>query len=132
MIFKKSNCFCYRLIVDYKSLRLKRKYVQRLSVFTFLNEFVFKVPIWSFTEFLYRDGKKNLRTIWKGHRYLRNSTIRRYLCTTSLKKRIIQLSKNFDKIVYNINLIYLTKSSQRYQTTRSLTPLIVIHLEMLY
>lgn len=60
-------------------------------------------PIWVFArnikrKYLYSTHNKNQRIIKNGNRYLRNSTVPRYLCTTSLSKKELTKRKKSLKI----------------------------------
>lgn len=64
--------------------------------------------IWSFAsktniDNLSRLHNKNLRIIRGAHKYMRNTTIRRDLNTTTLRKRIKNLSQTFFENINNIN-----------------------------
>lgn len=63
-------------------------------------------------EYPNRAYKKNLRIIKNGHRYFRNTTILRYLCTISLK----HVSGNSQKTSIKLFIIFPMNSSQNCET----------------
>lgn len=128
MIFKISNCFCYRLIVDYNIPSHEQKTRTEADRFHIFKRVFFKFQFGLLLNFSTELTRKTYEPPGKAIVTLET----RQFIESSMPLPSKNVSAIYPKISIKLYTIYLTKSSHSYQTTRSQTPLIVNALEMLY